>query len=154
MVLHHDQVSFKYRKLKCVYRKGKRELKKTGNSVRVSETDDGLWTILSDVFGGREGICGEVLLDSAVVKEEDEEAGSASSKDDGTPKQKPAPVAQLAAALQGGMEAIAASLGSWSSSEDQMRSLTASLQQQHQETRRIQEMQLQLLRKLLVQRHD
>ncbi|KAG3236114.1 hypothetical protein PI124_g18871 [Phytophthora idaei] len=142
------------RKLKCVYRKGKRELKKTGNSVRVSETDDGLWTILSDVFGGREGICGEVLLDSAVVKEEDEEAGSASSKDDGTPKQKPAPVAQLAAALQGGMEAIAASLGSWSSSEDQMRSLTASLQQQHQETRRIQEMQLQLLRKLLVQRHD
>ncbi|KAG6943824.1 hypothetical protein JG688_00017417, partial [Phytophthora aleatoria] len=40
MVLHHDQVSLKYRKFKCVYRKEKRELKKTGTSVRVSEMDD------------------------------------------------------------------------------------------------------------------
>ncbi|KAG3030086.1 hypothetical protein JG687_00013560 [Phytophthora cactorum] len=154
MVPHHDQISLKYRKLKCVYRKEKRELKKTGNSVRVSEMDDGLWTILSDAFGGRVDISGEVLLDSAVDEDEDEEVGSASSKDDGTPTQKHARVAQLAAALQGGMEAIAASLGSRLSSEDQMRSLTASLQQQHEETRRFQEMQLQLLRELLVQRYD
>ncbi|KAG3245736.1 hypothetical protein PI124_g9518 [Phytophthora idaei] len=111
--------------------------------------DDSLWTTISDVFGGRVGISGEVLLDSAVNEKEDEEAGSASSKDVGTPQQKPAPVAPLAAALQGGMEAITASLGSRSSSEDQMRSLTASLQQQYEETRRFQEMQLQLLRELL-----
>ncbi|KAG2808750.1 hypothetical protein PC129_g14606 [Phytophthora cactorum] len=31
--------------------------------------DDGLWTILSDVFGGRVGISGEVLLESAVDEE-------------------------------------------------------------------------------------
>ncbi|KAG2780431.1 hypothetical protein PC129_g16826 [Phytophthora cactorum] len=116
--------------------------------------NDGLWGIISDAFSGCVGISGEVLLDSAVDEEEDEEAGSASSKDDGTPKQNPAPMAQLAAALQGGMDGIVASFGLRSSSEDQMRSLTASLQQQHEETRRFQEMQLQLLHELLVQCHD
>ncbi|KAG3111443.1 hypothetical protein PI124_g9219 [Phytophthora idaei] len=116
--------------------------------------NDGLWTILSDAFGGCVGISGEVLLDSDVDEDEDEEAGSASSKDDSTPKQKPAPVAQLAAALQGGIDAITASFGLRPSSEDQMRSLTASQQQEHEETGRFLEMQLQLLHELLVQRHD
>ncbi|OWY99970.1 hypothetical protein PHMEG_00028939 [Phytophthora megakarya] len=48
----HDQVSLKYRKLKCIYRKEKREQTKTGNSTRINEMDEGLWAILNDAFGG------------------------------------------------------------------------------------------------------
>ncbi|ETM33764.1 hypothetical protein L914_19029 [Phytophthora nicotianae] len=153
MVLNHDQVSLKYRKLKCIYRKEKREQKKTGNAARISEMDEGLWVILNDAFGGRVGISGEVLLDSAIDEDdgEDVEGGGAQATEE-VLKQKPAPVAQLATALQGGMEAIAFSLGARSAAENQLRALTSAIQQQHEDTRRFQEMQFQLLRELLAQR--
>ncbi|KAE8897226.1 hypothetical protein PF005_g18001 [Phytophthora fragariae] len=113
----------------------------------------GFWTILNDAFGGRVGISGDVLLDSTVDDdEEEEEAREAANKEDTGTKPKPPPVAQLATALQGGMEAIAASLGSRSSSEVDFHALTVSLQQQHEETRQFQATQLQQLRDILVQR--
>ncbi|KAF4139898.1 hypothetical protein GN958_ATG10887 [Phytophthora infestans] len=138
MVLNRDQVSLKYWKLKCAYRKEKREQKRTGNAARISEMDEGLWAILNDAFGGRDDDEG-MEVDVAQATEE-------------VSKQKPAPVAQLATALQGGMEAIASSLGARSSAEDQLRALTSAIQQQQEETRKFQEMQLQLLRELLAQR--
>ncbi|KAI9998614.1 hypothetical protein PInf_003196 [Phytophthora infestans] len=145
MVLNRDQVSLKYWKLKCAYRKEKREQKRTGNAARISEMDEGLWAILNDAFGGR--------LDSAIDEDDDEgmEVDVAQATEE-VSKQKPAPVAQLATALQGGMEAIASSLGARSSAEDQLRALTSAIQQQQEETRKFQEMQLQLLRELLAQR--
>ncbi|KAG7380853.1 hypothetical protein PHYPSEUDO_006746 [Phytophthora pseudosyringae] len=113
--------------------------------------NEGLWTILHDAFGGRVSISGEILLDSA-VDDDEEDTGEVSSKEDNGTKPKPLPVAQLATALQGGMEVIAASLGSRSSTEDNSHALTVSLQQQHEETRQFQAMQLQLLRDILSQR--
>ncbi|KAF4145313.1 hypothetical protein GN958_ATG05502 [Phytophthora infestans] len=153
MVLNRDQVSLKYRKLKCVYRKEKREQKRTGNAARIREMDEGLWAILNDAFGGRVGISGEVLLDSAIDEDDDEgmEVDVTQATEE-VSKQKPAPVAQLATASQGGMKAIAFSLGARSSAEDQLRALTSTIQQQQEETRKFQEMQLQLLRELLAQR--
>ncbi|GMF35181.1 unnamed protein product [Phytophthora lilii] len=153
MVLNHDQVSLKYRKLKCIYRKEKREQKKTGNSARISEMDEGLWAILNDAFGGRVGISGDTLLDSAIDEDDGNNMEDAAElAEEEVSKQKPVPVAQLATALQGGMEAIASSLGACSAADGQLRALTSALQQQHEETRRFQEMQLQLLRELLGQR--
>ncbi|KAF4136294.1 hypothetical protein GN958_ATG14466 [Phytophthora infestans] len=153
MVLNRDQVSLKYRKLKCVYRKEKREQKWTGNAARIREMNEGLWAILNDAFGGRVGISGEVLLDSAIDEDDDEgmEVDVTQATEE-VSKQKPAPVAQLATASQGGMKAIAFSLGARSSAEDQLRALTSTIQQQQEETRKFQEMQLQLLRELLAQR--
>ncbi|KAF4147626.1 hypothetical protein GN958_ATG03199 [Phytophthora infestans] len=84
MVLNHEQVSLKYRKLKCIYRKEKREMQKTGNNPRATEMDEGLWAILNDTFGGCVGISGEMLLDSAVPEEDNEDADSSSAKDDTT----------------------------------------------------------------------
>ncbi|OWY99971.1 hypothetical protein PHMEG_00028940 [Phytophthora megakarya] len=65
-------------------------------------------------------------------------------------KQKLDPVAQLPTAFK----AIASSLGAHSAAEDQLRALTSALQQQHQDTRRFQEIQLQILRGLLAQRQN
>ncbi|KAI9981604.1 hypothetical protein PInf_009360 [Phytophthora infestans] len=129
MVLNRDQVSLKYRKLKCVYRKEKREQKRTGNTARISEMD--------------EGISGEVLLDSAIDEDDDEgmEVDVAQATEE-VSEQKPALVAQLITALQGGMGANAFSLGARSSAEDQLRALTSAIQQQQEETRKFQEMQL------------
>ncbi|EGZ10363.1 hypothetical protein PHYSODRAFT_518986 [Phytophthora sojae] len=58
-LLHRNNVSQTYRKLKCIYRKV------TGNCAReLREIDDAIWSILHDAFSGRFGISGEVLLDS------------------------------------------------------------------------------------------
>ncbi|KAE8910422.1 hypothetical protein PF003_g5000 [Phytophthora fragariae] len=50
--------------------------------------------------------------------------------------------------MQTGMEAIAASLTARASSDGLIESLTAALQRQHDETRRFQALQLQLLQQL------
>jgi hypothetical protein len=94
---------------------------------------------------GRVGISGEVLLDST-ADDEDEETDT--TKDQAAFKQKAPPVVQLATALQGGMEAIAASLGSRSTADDNL------LQQQQDENRRFQSMQLELLKELVAQRKE
>ncbi|GMF31774.1 unnamed protein product [Phytophthora fragariaefolia] len=107
----------------------------TGNAVRESEIDAGLWSILSEAFGGRVGISGDAQLDFS-ADSEDEETNDKESKADVGAKNKLPPVAQLATALQGGMEAIAASLGSRPTGEDHFRSLTVVLLQQHEATRR------------------
>ncbi|KAE9037604.1 hypothetical protein PR003_g6095 [Phytophthora rubi] len=151
VLLTHDKVSLKYRVLKCMFRKEKREHHQTGNTARESETDGDLWAILSDAFGGRVGISGEVFLDST-ADEEDKETDA--TKDQGASKQKAPPVAQLVTALQGGMEAIAASLGSRSTADENLRSLAELLQQQQYESRRFQAMQLQLLKELVAQRKE
>ncbi|KAE8897604.1 hypothetical protein PF003_g6263 [Phytophthora fragariae] len=51
--------------------------------------------------------------------------------------------------MQTGMEAIAASLTARASSDGLIESLTAALQRQHDETRRFQALQLQLLQQLV-----
>ncbi|KAF4150408.1 hypothetical protein GN958_ATG00406 [Phytophthora infestans] len=131
-------VSLQYRELKCVYRKEKREKKRTGNAARISEMDEGLWAILNDAFGGRDD-------DEGMEVDGAQATGEVS-------KQKLASVDQLATALQGRMEVTASSLGARSSAEDQLRALTSAIQQQQEETREFQAMQLQLLRELLAPR--
>ncbi|KAE9134352.1 hypothetical protein PF005_g3709 [Phytophthora fragariae] len=133
VALTHDHVSLKYSKLKCLFRKEKREHHQTGNTARESEMDGELWAISSDAFGGRVGISGEVLLDST-TDEEDEETDAA--KDQRASKQRVIPVIQLATALQGGMEAIAAALGSRSAADENLHSLAELLEQQQDENRR------------------
>ncbi|KAE8879685.1 hypothetical protein PF002_g18642 [Phytophthora fragariae] len=118
--------------------------------ARENDMNVELWAFLSDVFEERVGISGEVLLDSTVDEEDEETA----TKDQGASKQKAPPVVQLATALQGGVEAIAASLGSRSTADENLRSLAELLQQQQDENCRFQEMQLQLLKELGAQRKE
>ncbi|EEY63927.1 uncharacterized protein PITG_02436 [Phytophthora infestans T30-4] len=95
-------VSQKYRKLKCIYRKEKREEGKTGNCARsLREIDDGLWSILHDAFSGKVGISGEL-----------------------------SPI-----------------------ENDGLGSLAATLERHHEETRRFQAIQLQLLQQLLARKN-
>ncbi|KAG3189206.1 hypothetical protein PC116_g12993 [Phytophthora cactorum] len=51
--------------------------------------------------------------------------------------------------MQTGMEAIAASMSTRNSPRDLLESLIMTLQQQHEETRRFQALQLQLLQQLV-----
>ncbi|KAE9036466.1 hypothetical protein PR002_g7081, partial [Phytophthora rubi] len=161
VVITREQVSQKYRKLKCIYRKEKREAGQTGNCAReLREIDDALWGILHDAFSGRVGISGEVLLDSHLDDDEGDSSG-ADQGTGGTPgtrvdetiatagKGKVSPVESLGAAMRTGMEAIAASLTARASSDGLIESLTAALQRQHDETRRFQALQLQLLQQLV-----
>ncbi|EEY52945.1 uncharacterized protein PITG_19654 [Phytophthora infestans T30-4] len=78
MVLNHEQVGLNS------HAKEKREMQKTGNNPRATEMDEGLWAILNDTFGGCVGISGEMLLDSTVPEEDNEDADSSSAKDDTT----------------------------------------------------------------------
>ncbi|EEY68758.1 uncharacterized protein PITG_19139 [Phytophthora infestans T30-4] len=95
-------VSQKYRKLKCIYRKEKREEGKTGNCARsLREIDDGLWSILHDAFSGKVGISGKL-----------------------------SPI-----------------------ENDGLGSLAATLERHHEETRRFQAIQLQLLQQLLARKN-
>eukprot|EP00644_Phytophthora_capsici_P005958 jgi/Phyca11/97731/e_gw1.2.1109.1 len=117
-VMHRHNVSQKYRKLKCIYRKEKREEGKTGNCARsLREIDDGLWSILHDAFSGKVGISGEVLLDSHLDGGESDSSVVDHDSDDG--------------------------LGS----------LAATLERHHEETRRFQAIQLQLLQQLLARKN-
>ncbi|RLN76330.1 hypothetical protein BBJ28_00024338 [Nothophytophthora sp. Chile5] len=111
--------------------------------------DEGLWFILSDAFASRGALSEDILMDSNL--EDDDENGGADSTETTPTKanQKAPPVAQLATALQSGMEAIAASMGTRAKSDDPIHALTRVLQQQHQESRRLQDLQLQLLQRLL-----
>ncbi|KAG2925592.1 hypothetical protein PC129_g3103 [Phytophthora cactorum] len=161
VVINHEQVSQKYRKLKCIYRKEKREEGKTGNCARaLREIDDQLWGILHDAFSDKVGISGEILLGSHLDGGESdnsgEEPGSGcaviSRADESAPtsgKSKLSPIESLASSMQTGMEAIAASMSMRNSPHDSLKSLIVTLQQQHEEIRRLQALQLQLLQQLV-----
>jgi hypothetical protein len=61
----------KYRKLKCIYQKEKRELKQTGNNPSsLKEIDEQLWVILTDAFSTKEGLSGDTLLDPNACPDE------------------------------------------------------------------------------------
>ncbi|KAG7384752.1 hypothetical protein PHYPSEUDO_002281 [Phytophthora pseudosyringae] len=161
VVINRDQVSQKYRKLKCSYRKEKRESGKTGNCARdLREIDDALCVKPSQ----EELASGEVLLDSHFDAAEDEgsdssgvdqRAGGASGSSGDEPtatagRTKTSPIENLATAMQAGMEAIAASMTARASPEKNgISSLAATLQRQHEETRQFQALQLQLLQQLV-----
>ncbi|KAE9228135.1 hypothetical protein PF004_g11157 [Phytophthora fragariae] len=159
VVLNQEQVSQKYRKLKCVYRKEKRAREATGN--RFSDEpplDPALGEILHGAFSARVGISGAILLDSHVNDDDDAEDDDDDAPDAPSPAPKAQPpIVELAGALREGMEAIASSMGSRAGNGDKqvralaeaVRAQTTAIQLQHRETRRILEMQLQLLRKLL-----
>ncbi|KAJ8542438.1 hypothetical protein ON010_g12374 [Phytophthora cinnamomi] len=82
--------------------------------------------------------------------------GSSDTTDSARAHGKVAPVAQLAHAMETGMTVIATAMGSRPASEENFRALAAVMEQQtrafqaqQQETRRFQELQLQLLQRLL-----
>ncbi|GMF12781.1 unnamed protein product [Phytophthora lilii] len=147
--------------LKCIYRKEKREEGKTGNCARsLREIDDGLWSILHDAFSGKVDISGEVLLDSVLdggesdssgVDHDSGGAGGPPADETTAPpgKGKLSPIESLATSMQSGMEAIAASLSARTSPDDALGSLAATLERHHEETRRFQALQLQLLQQLV-----
>ncbi|OWZ22700.1 hypothetical protein PHMEG_0002553 [Phytophthora megakarya] len=70
------------------------------NHDQVSLNEMDRWAILNDAFGGRVGISGEVLLDSAIDEDdgEDVEIGGEQATEE-VSKQKPDPVVQLDTAL-------------------------------------------------------
>ncbi|OWZ13753.1 hypothetical protein PHMEG_00012867 [Phytophthora megakarya] len=148
----------KYRKLKSMYMKEKRDSKKTGNDCSMQVLDEPLWVILNDAFAKKEGISGDVLADTNVDSDEDasdKETGVSESNDGPSPGKLP-PVTQLAHAMENGMTAIATAMGTRPSSDDNFRALTAALEkqthaidEQRREARHLQELQLQLLRRLL-----
>ncbi|KAE8986661.1 hypothetical protein PR003_g18353 [Phytophthora rubi] len=62
VVVTSDQVSNKYKKLKCEYRQGENARSQTGNDGREDDTE--LWGILNSAFAGRTGIGGTTLVDA------------------------------------------------------------------------------------------
>ncbi|KAE9157820.1 hypothetical protein PF004_g32076 [Phytophthora fragariae] len=153
MVIQQEQVSSKYRKLECVYRKERREITQTGNNPREREIDEELWTILHDAFSPHEGISGEVLFDSQL--EENEEDATPAENTEASPAKSKQPIVQLASAMQSGLEAIAASMGPAASSSEAVEELaqavkqqTALLQLQLEENQRIMQMQLAIMQQL------
>ncbi|KAE9055629.1 hypothetical protein PF007_g32254 [Phytophthora fragariae] len=132
MVIQQEQVSSKYRKLECVYRKERREITQTGNNPRIS---------------------GEVLFDSQL--EENEEDATPAENTEASPAKSKQPIVQLASAMQSGLEAIAASMGPAASSSEAVEELaqavkqqTALLQLQLEENQRIMQMQLAIMQQL------
>ncbi|KAG3074938.1 hypothetical protein PI125_g21845 [Phytophthora idaei] len=128
VVINREQVSQKYRKLKCIYRKEKREEGKTGNCA----LEKYCWILISmagKVYSGEEPGSG-----GAVISRADEPAPTSG-------KIKLSPIESLASSMQTGMEAIAASMSTRNSPHDSLESLIVTLE----ETRRFQALQLQLL---------
>ncbi|KAE8880301.1 hypothetical protein PF003_g35507 [Phytophthora fragariae] len=153
LLLRGVQVSSKYRKLECVYRKERREITQTGNNPREREIDEELWTILHDAFSPHEAISGEVLFDSQL--EENEEDATPAENTEASPAKSKQPIVQLASAMQSGLEAIAASMGPAASSSEAVEELaqavkqqTALLQLQLEENQRIMQMQLAIMQQL------
>ncbi|KAG6606648.1 uncharacterized protein IUM83_19056 [Phytophthora cinnamomi] len=162
VVITQHQVSQKYRKLKCLYQKEKREMKRTGNNPSaLKEVDDQLWAILSDAFSSKEGLSGDVLADTnddmgAESLDEKSSEESSDTTDNARAHGKVAPVAKLAHAMETDVTAIATAMGSRLASDENFRTLAAAMehqtrafQAQQQETRRFLELQLQLLQRLL-----
>jgi hypothetical protein len=147
----------KYRKLKCTYQKEKRELKQTGNNPSsLKEIDEQLWVILTDAFSTKEGLSGDTLLDTNACPDENSSEESEDKPAAASNSGKLAPVAQLAQAMETGMTAIAAAMGNRISKDDHFQALSKAMEQQtraleaqQQETRRFQELQLQLMQRLL-----
>ncbi|KAE9293310.1 hypothetical protein PF001_g18320 [Phytophthora fragariae] len=107
MVIQQEQVSSKYRKLKCVYRKERREITQTGNNPCIS---------------------GEVLFDSQL--EENEEDATPAENTEVSPAKSKQPIVQLASAMQSCLEAIAASMGPAASSSEAVEELAQAVKQQ------------------------
>ena len=128
-------------------------MRKTGNEpVQPREMDDVLWGILNDAFSSRAGISGDVLLDTNEETAENSEGSTNASPAKG----KTQPIVQLANAMQIGMEAIATAMSSQPSSDNQLQSLaqaierqTSAINMQQQQLQRQQELQLQLLQRLI-----
>ncbi|KAG3125326.1 hypothetical protein PI126_g22819 [Phytophthora idaei] len=97
------------------------------NWERCQEKDEELWNILNDAFSSRAGISGEVLMDTHVDEDNDEDGDA--DKSDVPPKstQNGPPVVQLALALQTGMEAIAASMSSRTETDSPLQALATML---------------------------
>ncbi|KAG3116598.1 hypothetical protein PI125_g4525 [Phytophthora idaei] len=137
VVINREQVSQRYRKLKCIYRKEKREEGKTGNCA----LEKCCWIFIS--MAGK-AITAEksqvpVVQLYLVQTSQLQLAG----------KSQLSPIESLASSMQTGMEAIEASMSMRNSSHDSLENLIVTLQQQHEETRRFQALQLQLLQQLV-----
>ncbi|KAE9046541.1 hypothetical protein PR001_g4518 [Phytophthora rubi] len=154
------QLYQKYRQVKCIYRKGRRERQQTGNNTSEPfAVDEGLWAVLHDAFASRVGLSGEVLVGTHLEEDaSDENAAADATETSGTSpaKGKLQPVVELAVALQTGMEAIAASMSASAAGGDQLQQLASTIEQQaramaaqREENRHFQQLQLQLLRDLL-----
>ncbi|KAJ8514684.1 hypothetical protein ON010_g18649 [Phytophthora cinnamomi] len=141
VVLTSDQVSNKYKKRKCEYRKGRPVRTQTGNDGR--EDDGAFWSILNSAFGGRTGIGGTTLADADCASNSEEEELLFSSPEN---RQKAAtPIKTLADTMKGGMTAIAASMGS----DDKLVSVIRELQASQEVSRELQKRQLDLLERLV-----
>ncbi|KAE9129933.1 hypothetical protein PF002_g3918 [Phytophthora fragariae] len=160
VVISQVQLYQKYRQVKCIYRKGRRERQQTGNNTSEPfAVDEGLWAVLHDAFASRVGLSGEVLVGTHLEEDaSDENAAADATETSGTSpaKGKLQPVVELAVALQTGMEAIAASMSASAAGRDQLQQLASTIEQQaramaaqREENRHFQQMQLQLLRDLL-----
>lgn len=136
-----------------MYQKEKRELLATGNRARVATIDSQLWEILNDAFGSRPGINGNVLMDTDLAEDDDggvdSDGDATESNDAQSTSSKVPPIAQLATALQTGMQAIALSLSSRPVRDSSLDALASLLQTQHEENSRAQAVQVQLLQQLL-----
>ncbi|OWZ11216.1 hypothetical protein PHMEG_00015787 [Phytophthora megakarya] len=66
--ISREQAYPKYRKLKSMYRKEKRDSKKPENDWSMQVLDEQLWVILNDVFAKKDRISGDVLADTIVDK--------------------------------------------------------------------------------------
>ncbi|KAJ8537541.1 hypothetical protein ON010_g13056 [Phytophthora cinnamomi] len=121
----------------------------SGHNARP-EVDDQLWAILIDDFSSKEGLSGDVLADTngdmeAESSDEKNLEESSDTTDNARAHGKVVPVAKLAHAMETGMTAIATTVGSRSTSDENFRALVAAmghqtraLQAQQQETRRFQ----------------
>ncbi|KAE9025386.1 hypothetical protein PF011_g3054 [Phytophthora fragariae] len=134
VVISQAELYQAYRKVKFLYRKGRRERRQTGNNTTEPfAVDEGLWAVLHDAFASRVGLGGEVLLDTHFEEDESEDAGEADASASNTTspaKGRLQPVVELANALQTGMEAIAASMSATPTGGGHLQQLASAIQQQ------------------------
>ncbi|KAI9980690.1 hypothetical protein PInf_010009 [Phytophthora infestans] len=140
-VLTSEQVSSKYKKLKCEYRQGKSARSDTGNNGR--EDDSEIWGILNSAFGGRSGIGGTTLADADNDSDSGDEEQSFSSHD--RLQKKSTPIENLAATMKEGMTSIAASM----STDVKLVEVLQDLKQAQEASRELQTRQLTLLEHLV-----
>jgi hypothetical protein len=104
-----------------------------------------------DAFSTKEDLSGDTLLDTNACPDENSSEESEDKSAAASNSGKLAPVAQLAQAMETGMTAIAAAMKDdhFQALSKAMEQQTRALKAQQQETRRVQELQLQLMQRLL-----